>query len=439
MAAYEFSPSRGQETDSIATPWSAELLIHLHERILVVDADGRIRQASTSAAELFDIELSSLILRTLDSLPWIDNVSKGPPSLSDFLGLRVSAEPVFYNAVYINASCNQPSKLVDLKVVPISDGKPDTAIIFINECRVRDRQSVDDQILLRCFDVVQNSAEAGIWEWEPSSGRFREFGLWRACLGYCADESCNTLTDLVTRIHPNDREEFERVMGDVSLGRTENFKLDCRQQHKNGTYRWFRCAGEVTTRDDANQPILVSGTQVEISELKETAAQLQSKELELNLVLEGSRQGVWEWNARQNLFTVSETWKELFGYTQSDIHNVSHDIDLLMHPDDHATWKGPLRDALKGELDVYESEQRLRHKAGHYLTCLNRGRVLERDAAGRAVRVIGTHIDITQSQLTQNELRESNERLNIALENAHQGIWEWYPDTNIYWQYGYLR
>ncbi|MFT4564344.1 MAG: diguanylate cyclase (GGDEF)-like protein/PAS domain S-box-containing protein, partial [Gammaproteobacteria bacterium] len=49
------------------------------------------------------------------------------------------------------------------------------------------------------------------------------------------------------------------------------------------------------------------------------------------------------------------------------------------------------------------------------------------------------HIDITQSQLTQNELRESNERLNIALENAHQGIWEWYPDTNIYRQYGYLR
>ncbi|MFT4583277.1 MAG: diguanylate cyclase (GGDEF)-like protein/PAS domain S-box-containing protein [Gammaproteobacteria bacterium] len=129
----------------------------------------------------------------------------------------------------------------------------------------------------------------------------------------------------------------------------------------------------------------------------------------------------------------------MFGYTQADIHGVSHNIALLMHPDDLETWKGPLREALKGEIDVYESEQRLRHKAGHFLTCLNRGRVLERDATGRAVRIIGTHIDITQSQLTQNELRNSNERLNIALENAHQGIWEWFPETNVYRQYGYSR
>ncbi|MFT4585536.1 MAG: PAS domain-containing protein [Gammaproteobacteria bacterium] len=291
MAAHELLADRAQQSGQILDSLLVDVLQHSQDLILIVDAGGQILRASTGASTLFGAAPKEMLNRTLDSLPLMDDHSKACPSLSKCIGAQASKQAIVYEGVYINSIPSESAKRFDLKILPCSFDATGGALIFIVESRLPERHDEADQVLQRCFDVVQNSAEGGIWEWDPSRGRFREFGLWQAGLGYSADESCKTLADLFCRIHPDDRDGLERVMGDLSSGRSANFKLDCRQQHKNGTYRWFRCHGEVTTANNDKQPILISGTFFEISDLKEIAAQLLSKELELNLVLEGSRQG----------------------------------------------------------------------------------------------------------------------------------------------------
>ena len=79
---------------------------------------------------------------------------------------------------------------------------------------------------------------------------------------------------------------------------------------------------------------------------------------------------------------------------------------------------------------TYEGEFRLRHKDGHYITVLTRGLPIRREEDGRLVRIVGTHLDITQEKRTEQALRESEERLTLAFAGAQEGIWDWNLETN---------
>ncbi len=95
----------------------------------------------------------------------------------------------------------------------------------------------------------------------------------------------------------------------------------------------------------------------------------------------------------------------------------------LMHPEDReATW-GKVVAQLEGKGDFLEVEYRLRHKAGGYRWVLARGLIV-RDQAGRAMRVVGSHRDVTQRREMEDDLRSNEGRLQVALEAAKLGLWE---------------
>ena len=78
----------------------------------------------------------------------------------------------------------------------------------------------------------------------------------------------------------------------------------------------------------------------------------------------------------------------------------------------------------------YQAEFRLQHKDGHYINVLTRGLPIRRDPGGPVVRIVGTHLDITERKRTESALRESEERLTLAFAGAQEGVWDWNLDTN---------
>ena len=76
----------------------------------------------------------------------------------------------------------------------------------------------------------------------------------------------------------------------------------------------------------------------------------------------------------------------------------------------------------------YEGEFRLRHKDGHYIHVLSRGFPVRREG-GPVVRIVGTHLDITERKRTEAALRESEERLTLAFAGAQEGVWDWNLET----------
>ena len=279
-------------------------------------------------------------------------------------------------------------------------------------------------------DLTAVGARNRLWEWEPATGRYSELSLWQEHLVDAADPPPTKLEAILDRIHPDDRGEFSHALLSVAHGTADRFEISHRYRDPDGEYRWTATYGRGLERTADGDAALVAGSHVDISTLKEMEARLASKESELDLVLESSRQCSWEWNAKDNSLSLPRSWYELFGYSQSEVNAGLNSIAAFAHPDEAESAQETLVKALKGQIDLYDIQQSIRHKDGHYLHCLVRARVAERDEYGRALRITGTTTDITALKKIQDALNESTSRLNFALESSRQGSWEWRPQTD---------
>lgn len=148
----------------------------------------------------------------------------------------------------------------------------------------------------------------------------------------------------------------------------------------------------------------------ELTRAKEAAeaserAKSESEE-RLKLVLDGSNDGIWDWNARSGLLSINQRWAEMLGYTIEEIKPDVSAWEELVHPEDMPAVQQALNAHLSGQTPYYETEHRLRTKSGEWKWVLDRGKVVERDADGTPVRVAGTHTDITYRKRTDELLHE---------------------------------
>ena len=131
----------------------------------------------------------------------------------------------------------------------------------------------------------------------------------------------------------------------------------------------------------------------------------------MELALDGGNLGMWDFHIPSREVVFSERGCALIGYREDEI---KPDVDSwrpLAHPDDWAAIKSALQAHLKGETPSYECEHRVRHKDGHWVWLLDRGRVVERDEKGMAVRLIGTLMDISARKQVEAELTQHRHHL----------------------------
>lgn len=167
----------------------------------------------------------------------------------------------------------------------------------------------------------------------------------------------------------------------------------------------------------------------DVTESRRTDLALRESEERLRLAFAGAQEGVWDWNLETGAVVYSERWKRMLGYADHEIEPHVRAWERLLHPDDRAAAEA-LADAVTRDKHSYEAEFRLRHKDGHYISVLTRGLPVRRDPAGPVVRIVGTHLDITDRKRTESALRESEERLTLAFAGAQEGVWDWDLETN---------
>ena len=156
---------------------------------------------------------------------------------------------------------------------------------------------------------------------------------------------------------------------------------------------------------------------------------LRESEERLRLAFAGTREGVWDWNLETGAVVYSERWKRMLGYADDEIEPHVGAWERLLHPDDRPAAEA-LTETVSRDKRPYEAEFRLRHKDGHYLTVLTRGLPVRRDPAGPVVRIVGTHLDVTEWKRAESALRESEQRLTLAFAGAQEGVWDWNLETD---------
>jgi two-component system sensor histidine kinase/response regulator len=151
------------------------------------------------------------------------------------------------------------------------------------------------------------------------------------------------------------------------------------------------------------------------------AAHRQSEE-RLQLALEASDLGLWDWNIKTGKVYRDWRWKKMLGYEAHEITDDSHAFGELVHPDDAPVIKSELDAYLRGESPVYEVEFRLRSKSGEWKWIQSRAQVFERDELGEPLRMTGTHKDITERKTLERELALREARLNAFFSCAPVGL-----------------
>ena len=150
--------------------------------------------------------------------------------------------------------------------------------------------------------------------------------------------------------------------------------------------------------------------------------QLEKSEERLALALEGARLALWDLDGRTTRVWLDSQWAQMLETGSSPTETTSKELLDLVHPDDVARIRQHLVEVLQGAAAHYDIEHRVRKPSGEWLWIHSRGKVVERDAAGRAVRLAGINVDI--------DLRKQLE-LRLAHQAGHDAL-TGLPNRNLF-------
>ena len=209
-------------------------------------------------------------------------------------------------------------------------------------------------------------------------------------------------------VHPDDLEAVA-AQWRTAIGRSEPFWSEHRIRRHDGEWRWMRVQA-APVRDAAGEIVEWFGSNTDIDDLKQAELALRESQQQLALALEAGQLGFWDWHVPSGRVQFGGHWASMLGYDVSEIEPDVRAWKRLIYPDEREEVAARLTDHLEGRSDFYECEHRLHHKDGSWRWILDRGRVVERDAAGRPLRAIGTHADVTARHEAESALQEADRR-----------------------------
>lgn len=188
-----------------------------------------------------------------------------------------------------------------------------------------------------------------------------------------------------------------------------------------GTRRWMESYAIPLKNTEDGTTMMLSVTR-DITQQKQTQAALSESEMRWKFAIEGSGDGLWDWNVPDSTVFYSVRWKEMLGFENDEIGNALDEWRKRLHPDDLDRVMDDIQICLSGASTLYHNEHRLQCKDGRWKWILVRGIVVSRDLDNRALRMIGTHTDISEQKQLQESLQASLKEKVILLNEVHHRV-----------------
>ncbi len=155
---------------------------------------------------------------------------------------------------------------------------------------------------------------------------------------------------------------------------------------------------------------------------------LQESEGRLSKVLRAVNDGIFDWDVVQGTTFFDDKYYAMLGYAPNEFPGTFQAWKERVHPEDLGRALHEVKRHLAGETQTYQIEFRFRRKDGGYTWILGRGQIVERDAQGRPIRMVGTHTDITARKQAETRLKEAERRYREIFENAPVAIFQAIPE-----------
>ena len=300
------------------------------------------------------------------------------------------------------------------------------------------------------FKTIVETVHDGIWAIDSQARTTFVNPAMAAMLGYTPDSMAGTLLfDYMTE--PNKRRCLE-LMQRRRMGIAESHDFEFRRRDGSSLWVLLNAAPQFDA-DGVFTGVFATMTDITARRLNETALRQMNATLEarvaertreleartrdlgvseerLRLALDATREGLWDWDVVSDHMYCSPTCSRMLGYETGELDsNMNAEFSRLLHPADRDRVFADFHRFLSSG-EAWSSEFRLLGKDGDYRWVLSRGQVVEWTADGQARRAVGTQTDITDRKLAEQQLRQSEEQLRLALDGARLGTWSLNLATN---------
>ena len=285
------------------------------------------------------------------------------------------------------------------------------------------------------FISVANQAQHIIWETDVNGLYTFISPVVESILGYAAES-------LIQRryfydLHPEDGREAFKQNAFAMFQRHEAFHdLENQAVHQDGSTVWLSTNG-LPMFDGSGRLRGYRGVDVNITERKRQALALEQAQARFNLTMEATGTGLWTWYVQTGELVWSDECYSQLGYAPQSFNMDLDRFNQLVHPDDVPIIYAEIERQTRENL-TFQVEFRLRAVDGEWRWTQGRGKVMQRDEQGKALVIMGTHLDIhTQKQAElllrerENQLAQQEALYRDLVEGHPYFINRYLPDTTM--------
>ena len=230
-----------------------------------------------------------------------------------------------------------------------------------------------------------------------------------AILGYTPEEFDRRPYLWFEIIHADDRERVTQFFADILVTKTQQ-TIEHRVYHKNRTIRWIANT-IVLFKDTEGDIVEYNGVIHDITERKNAEIALQKSEERMSLVMESTNDALWDWNVSAGEAYFSPRYYTMLNYAPGAFPATYASWRERVHPDDIRGAEDALKQHFDNLTPIFTAEFRMKTRGGEWRWIFGRGKIVERDADGKAVRMVGTNTDIAARKLVEAELKTYQEHL----------------------------
>lgn len=259
----------------------------------------------------------------------------------------------------------------------------------------------------RFYDIVNSSID-WIWESDAEGNLLYASENVQQLLGYSSGSLLGkTLFDLM----PASEAERMRARFQQLRESGQSFRdLDYINLHQDGSPRYMQTSGKPILN---RKGVLIGfrGVVRDMTEKMQAELAIRTNENRLQLALDATHDGLWDWDLIQDLAYLSPHYYEIVGYSPDEVTANFEFIKRTIHPDDLGRVLHIMEEHFQGHTAASEFDYRLLTRSGEIKWMRGRGRVVERDNDGKPKRMVGTISDISHQKHTELVLRQQAEQL----------------------------